>query len=188
MQTFPAPGGYVQSEHGLFWACRTPFYKALLPVTGKFQPEHPLTRRTVPTQPIFQLQVPKIPIALLEMAVGFFRFVLQTAGGQAEAVIYLCFEDGAWSCNVPTQRITPLTVQHQPISALDHVAVVVHSHGKMPAYFSTMDDASEDDGFIFGVIGNLDKPDPACAFRVGDRGYFLPLHFWDLWDNTQGRN
>lgn len=96
MQTFPNPGGYVQSEHGLFWACNTPFYEALLPVTGKFQPGHPLTPRTAPAQPTFQLQVPKIPIALLEMTVGFFRFVLQTAGGQAEAVIYFCFEDGTW--------------------------------------------------------------------------------------------
>jgi len=57
------------------------------------------------------------------------------------------------------------------------VAVVVHSHGKIPTYFSKMDDASEDDGFIFGVIGNLDKPDPTCAFRVGDRGLFFSILF-----------
>jgi len=188
MQTFPTQGGYVQSERGRFWACSTPFYKALLPVTEKLQPQCPLTLHYSPVQPTFQLQVPKIPTALLEISVGFFRFVLQTAGGQAEAVIYFCFEDGAWSYKIPTQRMSPFTVQHEPISALDHVAVVVHSHGKMPAYFSQMDDASDDDGFIFGVIGNLDSPVPTCAFRVGDRGYFLPIQFWDLWNNTQERS
>lgn len=57
---------------------------------------------------------------------------------------------------------------------LTHV-IDLHSHGNLPAFFSTTDDHSDLTGFyVAGVIGNCGSDSPTFATRMVVNGHFLP--------------
>jgi PRTRC genetic system protein A len=73
----------------------------------------------------------------------------------------------------------------------------LHSHHRLPAYFSRTDDADEQGLRLYGVVGRLDTARPEIALRVGCHGYRLPLPwdavfrgdrgaFRDMWTESQG--
>jgi hypothetical protein len=174
---------YLQGNNQqIVWSYSTPIYRARLPVLSEKASGISEITKTPEAAPLFELRVPKIPLELLEITCGAFRWVLDTGQRQLEAAMYLCYQNGNWRCKMPYQEISTCNVSPEPISALDHVGMVIHSHGLMPAFFSSTDDNGEDDGFIFGVVGDLKNRIPQFKFRVGDRGYFLPVRFEDLWE------
>lgn len=56
-------------------------------------------------------------------------------------------------------RISPMT-EHE------HLAVDLHSHGRMPAFWSATDDADDVGVRVCGVFGNLDRQNPSASFRL----------------------
>lgn len=183
MSLFPPQGMYLKGiNRQVLWSYATPIYRARLPVPNEKTEGISEITEVPEAVPMFELLVPKIPLDLLEITCGAFRWVLETGQRQLEAAMYLCYQDENWFCKIPCQEISACNVSPEPISALDHVGMVIHSHGFMPAFFSSTDNNGEDDGFIFGVVGDLKNIMPQFKFRVGDRGYFLPVRFEDLWD------
>jgi PRTRC genetic system protein A len=67
---------------------------------------------------------------------------------------------------------------HRPaLAAHEHLAVDVHSHGALGAYFSATDDA-DDAGEVklSAVLGNLDSPgDQTIAMRLCAQSLFIPF-------------
>jgi len=67
---------------------------------------------------------------------------------------------------------------HRPaLDDCEHLVLDLHSHGRLPAFFSRETDDIDDRGEvkIAGVVGNIDTPQPTTAFRLCVLGMFLPL-------------
>jgi len=66
------------------------------------------------------------------------------------------------------------------MDANEELAIDLHTHGVLGAFWSTTDDADDLGVKVCGVFGNLDRPQPSAAFRLAINGHFLKLpHPWD---------
>jgi PRTRC genetic system protein A len=58
----------------------------------------------------------------------------------------------------------------------ESVAIDLHSHGHLDAFFSATDDADDRGAVkVSGVYGNLDTDKPTVAFRLCVLGLYIPL-------------
>jgi hypothetical protein len=169
--------------------------------------KHPWTGACL--RPHFRMRVPRAPLSLLAAAMQFFRgvmtfgvaerlnenevFVMRAGcernpgekGGlaQLEALVWLTYApERGWRLAIPPQVVAPGAVETGPIAARDRVGMVIHSHGRLEAYFSGVDDADETDGLIYGVAGRLHQAAPSVRFRVGYAGHFLDVEVADVFD------
>jgi PRTRC genetic system protein A len=83
----------------------------------------------------------------------------------------------------PPQVVGATRVVYRPTAA---TVLEVHSHHRMPAYFSRTDDADEQGLRLYGVIGRLDTERPEVALRVGAYGYYLPLPWESVFAGDRG--
>lgn len=180
---FSPLGVAVVGMHGqLLWEVGTPVFRCRMPATQAMRNaldpsgvlHDPLAR------PCFALRVPKAPFALLEQALTFFRMLVYTAGGSMEGLVYLHYAGGGWKLAVPMQQVSASQVRAAAVRPEDRVAIEIHSHGRLPAYFSETDDADEVDGFIYGVLGDVTAWSPSARFRVGHAGCFYALSLDEL--------
>ena len=73
---------------------------------------------------------------------------------------------------------SPGSVKYRPPQLTEHQAVAVdlHSHGTMGAFFSSTDDVDDyGEVKIAGVLGNIDQDTPSTAFRICAMGAFIPV-------------
>lgn len=62
----------------------------------------------------------------------------------------------------------------------------IHSHHRMPPFFSTVDDSSEAvSGGLFGVIGYIEDEKPSAMFRYSCGGHFRSLRAGQLFETAQ---
>lgn len=179
-------GNLILTKWGLLWEVRTPVYKARMPVKPDDYVECNGEQALVDldAMPGFEMLVPKIPLSLLVDTVNFFRDVVIVQEGK-EAIVYYTCRDNVWRLLIPDQ-INPavFSVTGPDIVGSDNVGMQVHSHGRNSAYFSSIDDRSEVHGFLYGVVGNLSRPDfmTSYAFRAGHGGNYLPLKVHHVFD------
>jgi len=65
------------------------------------------------------------------------------------------------------------------------LAVDLHSHGRLPAFWSAEDDRDDQGVRVCGVFGNLDRARPTARFRLVLNGLFKDLaHPWQVAGNT----
>ena len=57
----------------------------------------------------------------------------------------------------------------------DNVMLDLHSHGQIPAWFSTKDNTDEAGMKLYGVVGSFGKT-PIVKLRVGIYGYFSEMY------------
>lgn len=58
----------------------------------------------------------------------------------------------------------------------EHVVIDMHSHGHLPAFFSTTDDIDDAGSIkIAGVVGNLDTTEPTAVLRICVLGVTIPM-------------
>lgn len=157
---------YLTGSNGVFLHAIRPGLEVLFPLGPT---SHPI-RGLAPLQPRFQF--PKIPAALLAR-------MLHEARTQApyETLFYLQWQ-GKWVCEMPEQRQTRISVvptnPHDP--AYQKALVEVHSHPPgSQAYFSSLDNRSEQLFRIYVVLGRLEQACPEIAVRVGVYGQFFRL-------------
>jgi PRTRC genetic system protein A len=61
------------------------------------------------------------------------------------------------------------------------LAVDLHSHGRLPAFWSAEDDRDDQGVRVCGVFGNLDRERPTARFRLVLNGLFKDLaHPWQV--------
>jgi hypothetical protein len=182
---FSPLGTLVLSGAGFWWEVETPIYRARLPIpTTQFGSlDGSLAYVDWKARNNFKLKTPKIPARLLGQAAAYFARELRYHGGQVEALAWLTWSGEKWDLVVPPQEQSAFRVTSAPVTPGDQVAMILHSHGSLPAFFSAVDDASEQDGFLYGVIGGLageDRSRLSLKFRAGHAGYFLPLEVADV--------
>ena len=66
-----------------------------------------------------------------------------------------------------------------PLARDESIAVDLHTHGVLPAFWSATDDLDDRSVKVAGVFGNLNREQPSAAFRLVLNGMYLPLvHPW----------
>jgi hypothetical protein len=184
---FSPLGSAVLSRTGLWWEIETPIYRARLPFPWRRleKIDGALLQVDWTAGPSFELKSPKIPARLLAHSALHFAREISRCGGQIEALVWLTWDGREWNLVVPAQMQSRWRVESRPIQPADNVALVLHSHGRAPAFFSVTDDESEQDGFLYGVMGGL-SPANTCKisfkFRAGHAGCFLPLQVGEIFD------
>src|SRR5207249_11886574 len=59
------------------------------------------------------------------------------------------------------------------------LAVDLHTHGRLPAFWSSTDDADDQGIKVCGVFGDIHRATPSAAFRLAFNGHFKALpHPW----------
>jgi len=120
-----------------------------------------------------------IPIALLAAFIAAGRAGLpnEIAGG----LIYSARRTTLRLTIYEPLRSTPHGIEYRmPLLARDEsIAVDLHTHGVLPAFWSATDDMDDRSVKVAGVFGNLDRESPSAAFRLVLNGMYRALaHPW----------
>ena len=162
-----APYGYVLAGNGLFVHAEYRLFSAVVPVSK-------VSVRGLPTlQAGVTLKVPKLPLSLLDSIIANARTARAESGQLLEALYRVRVENGRYSLSMPDQVSTPTSVSTEVKKSVNCL-LEIHSHGKMPAFFSPQDDKDEQGLGLFGVVGKLEGV-AEVIFRVGVYGYFMDV-------------
>lgn len=136
------------------------------------------------------LSVPRIPAHVLRGVVTFFR--LEPERERMANVIY----DRRWPdmrgdgepiyyFDLPAQEGTATSVTAAgAVETEDRFVVLqVHSHGKMNAFFSAIDDEDEVRTGLYGVIGHCDWEKPIAKFRYSCAGTYRAIPAEAIFEN-----
>jgi PRTRC genetic system protein A len=130
--------------------------------------------------PSIQFAFGTIPIALLDAFIVAGRAGLpdEIAGG----LIYSAQRHTLRLAIYESVRSTAHGIEYRlPLLTRDEsIAVDLHTHGLLPAFWSTTDDRDDRSVKVAGVFGNLDRERPSAAFRLVLNGMYRPLaHPWE---------
>lgn len=117
--------------------------------------------------------LPKPSVDLLRQIVLRFQ-----AEPEKEHLAYIVRRQDRWDVVWPEQAGTPFGVVGQGFLETEEewVYLQIHSHGRLPAYFSATDDADEVRTGLYAVVGRCDRTQPEYRFRLSVAGRFSPLH------------
>ncbi len=131
-----------------------------------------------------RIDYPPVPLELTNRIVAeSLRAVPDSGQEQREVLFHLMFDErkSQWVLIVPEQVQTATSVRpvrDDPDSSYAHAFIEVHSHGRIPPFYSADADDVDEQGFrLYGVIGNLGVPGkrPGLRLRVGCYGYFYEI-------------
>jgi PRTRC genetic system protein A len=97
----------------------------------------------------------------------------------AEMLIWNSSRKELYEMGVEILDATPSSLKYKLKEMADDesVAVDLHSHGSLPAFFSREDDLDDAGSVkIAGVLGNLDTATPTAAFRLCVLGLYIPIN------------
>lgn len=115
------------------------------------------------------MQHGRIPANLIETIV--WQFTRNPEKEMFMAVIWSGFND--YRLVYPKQRRTASSVKYVPV---ENTVLEIHSHGRGPARFSSVDDQDECGLKLYGVVGPCDQK-PEILIRIGVYGYFYHVPF-----------
>ena len=122
-----------------------------------------------------------IPLALLDRFIELARAGLPNE--VAGAIVYHC-ENGSLTLRMhEVITASPSAIEYRiaELAADELLAVDLHSHGWLDAFWSATDDRDDQGVRICGVFGRLDRNRPTAKFRVALNGHFMPLPSpWNL--------
>lgn len=130
-------------------------------------------------EPAFVWMAPPIPADLAHDLVDRSE---NLAERELENLFHLChsavypYNDG-WEIVEPDQIRTSRSCRplDPETPSAQRAIIEIHSHHKMPAFFSPDDNADEKGFRLYGVIGGLGAPRPQIRMRVGVYGYFWEI-------------
>lgn len=132
--------------------------------------------------------VEKVPAIFLVNMLDFARQALPY-----EILFYLKYEPidlmKSWQLVIPNQVQNPGSVHPvDPFNPNAQKALIeVHSHGRMDAFFSNLDNRDETGFRIYAVLGQIDDI-PSIGVRVGIYGHFCPVRAETIFDLPDGLN
>nr|WP_314540050.1 PRTRC system protein A [uncultured Massilia sp.] len=99
---------------------------------------------------------------------------------EAAASLLWNHKEKAWRIVYPeiVGKATPGSIKYQQVllSEDESLAIDLHSHGHLAAFFSDTDDADDRGSVkIAAVFGDLDKDTPTVAFRMCVLGLYVPM-------------
>ena len=131
-------------------------------------------------EPEFHFALPKIPKKILEEVMQFF---LDNREHEVACQLFYTKEEG-YSVYFPRQDYSMAAVSFERNHLLELTKTLVmdmHSHGRMPAFFSLQDNRDEKGTRLFFVAGNLYKT-PQIRVRAGIIGRFVDLYCGDIFE------
>jgi PRTRC genetic system protein A len=120
-----------------------------------------------------------LPIRLIEQFVDAGRHALPNES--AGALIYSRSNRRLRLAICEPAHCSPTRIDYRlPLMAADEtLAVDLHTHGRLPAFWSDEDDRDDQGIKVAGVFGRLHEERPDACFRLGLNGLYLPLaHPW----------
>ena len=156
-------------------------YEARTTPIGTFTVHRPdLTTASAPPEGL-TWRIPRLPLTLLATVLTQFRAALPD---ERLANVYWHPASGRFLLTFPDQSTAPASVttadRTDPYDAERPRVLQVHSHGTLPAFFSSTDDADEQATGCYGVLGHLDTAHPTMAWRFACGGRHVPLSLTDL--------
>lgn len=134
----------------------------------------------------FHLSAEKIPVEIFEEILSFFRKKPQQ---EAAVQIFYDVKTRKYELYYPKQKVSRTSVYFERNFILEQEKALVmdaHSHGRLPAFFSSTDDYDEKGTRLFLVIGKVGSDSPECILRAGIAGFYKYLHLSDIFDLEDG--
>lgn len=128
----------------------------------------------------FLLDAPKIPGALLQEIITYFK---RDPDREAAVQVFYDEKNRAYELYYPKQKAGAASVVFERNTAMEEEKVLVmdvHSHNRMDAFFSGIDDRDEKGTRLYLVIGKIDTKKPAWCFRAGIAGHYKYLNLRDV--------
>jgi len=161
---FLIPGNYAvgeyDSEHGSYRVEVNPIGKFLMSKEGRGGS--------------VILSLPPIPMGLIKKVVCHFREHTSRYNSECAVQIFWDRKEKNYYIFYPKQSSGYAFVAFERSvkrECEDILVADIHSHGKIPAFFSSVDDADEKGSRLFGVFGGYGHNEK-IIFRVGCGGYF----------------
>lgn len=128
----------------------------------------------------FQMTLPKIPMGILS---AIRREFSKDLSREAMAVIRYQPFTRRYSVYYPSQQADASFVRYRMKRGFGELEVMqIHSHHRMRAFWSKVDDEDEVGLGLFGVLGKLHTNTPEIRLRAGMEGVFAALSVHDLFD------
>jgi PRTRC genetic system protein A len=161
---------YVTAANGIFVRARRPGLEALQPVC--WNPGLHI-RGLAQLEPYVRVEKP-VPAAAIRWSLDRAYEAMPN-----EVLLWMSWHASGqgWRVYRPEQRVTRMICRPtDPSDPRGQEALVdLHSHHRMPPFFSLTDDRDESSGFrLYAVIGHLDTA-PAILVRVGIFGHFSTI-------------
>ena len=113
--------------------------------------------------------VPRCPVSVLADTVRIFKERPDT-----EAMVSIAYDTHSGDFHLLWQgeKADRGSVEYDPLPEDDRFILYaeIHSHHRMPAFFSNQDDRSERKLGLYGVIGHVDRDKPEAVFRYASGG------------------
>lgn len=125
--------------------------------------------------------VPRCPVALLSDTVSLFG---ERPDTEAMVSVVLDVETREFHLIWQGEIADASSVEYEPLPEDDRYLLYaeIHSHHRMPAFFSAQDDKAERKLGLYGVIGRVDREKPEALFRYACGPYFRPVRAEDLFE------
>jgi len=133
-----------------------------------------------------ELRHGRLPAGLWEACVAVARGVAAT---RREILFLVIHGPGGYRLLIPEDQVaTPTRVAYTPpvLAVGEAVALALHSHHTMPAFFSAIDDADERDLGLYGVVGRLLSDTPEVLLRGGAYVHWLPIPWETAFAGSRG--
>lgn len=129
---------------------------------------------------------PKVPRYYLRTIMHIMR---QTPDKEVALQLFFNPENGWYDLIQPKQEGTAASVtfdRNYEKECSQVLMMDIHSHGCMPAFFSSVDNADEKGTQLYMVIGGIGTKAESYAFRAGIAGKYVPLQLEDIFDIAKG--
>ena len=156
---------YILARNGLFVRAESPLIAANICIARAE------VRGLSPLREEVRLKKGRIPRGLYELALS-----VLSADPYQEKYLAITWE-GEYRLRVPAQTGEAGGVQYE---VLPNTVLDIHSHGAMPAFFSSTDNRDEQGLKLYIVVGRLDRLIPEVKLRVGVYGYFAPVRLEEI--------
>ncbi len=172
---------YIMAGNGVFIRSNGRFFSTLLPVKPC------IIRGLAPLNPQFRLHVSRLPSTLLQSVLADAKrtCALRNERILREALYHFHHLGNTVRVKKQPQQATITTVQTEGDGGTD-VICDLHSHGRMPPFWSDTDDKDELGARLYAVIGRVDTNQPEIQLRVGVYGHWLPLPVTAVFDGDGG--
>lgn len=169
---------YILAGNGVFIRSNGRFFSALIPV------KRCTIRGLAPLKSQFHLHVPRLPSTLLQSVLTGAKRCCSPRNKRIlhEALYHFHHLGHTVRVKKRPQQATVTTVQTEGDGGTD-VICDLHSHGRMPPFWSDTDNRDELGARLYAVIGRVDSDQPEIKLRVGVYGHWLPLPVTAVFSN-----
>jgi len=174
---------YIVAGNGLFKRGSKRYFDAMIPIQSFSLP------LLAPLKQSIHLKIPKIDSQYLSDILKLFQRCALISKNGCESISFLRWNqpadddisEGRYELVLPDREKANSCSVEYVLENQDSILLEIHSHHRMSAFFSSVDDADEKGFRFYGVLGNI-FTDPKCKIRLGLYGDFFSISLNELFD------